>query len=124
MRTTIFTENGREHILCFSPWAQRAVLERYGELDNLQEKLSGGSTVEMLDEAVWILSILMEAGDKFAKIQGMENARTFTPDELLCVCDIEDFAAIKDTVQKAVVAGSGREVEVVSASKKKVTSKK
>lgn len=111
MRTTIFVENGREHLLCFSPWAQREFLIRYGEIENINDKLSKGTVVEMMDEAVWMLSTLIMAGDKFAKIEGIPNARTLTTEELLAVCDLEDFANMRNTIQGTLINSSKRTVE-------------
>lgn len=111
MRTTIFTENGREHLLCFSPWAQREFLVRYGEIGDINDKLNEGSTVEMMDEAVWMLSTLIMAGDKYAKIEGIPNAKTLTADELLAVCDLEDFINMRSTIQGTLINSSKRTVE-------------
>ena len=110
MRTTIFTENGREHLLCFNPWAQREFLARYGGIENINDKLNEGSTVDMMNEAVWMLSTLIMAGDKYAKLEGIPNARTFTAEELLIVCDLEDFANMRNTIHKTLIDSSKREV--------------
>lgn len=119
MRTTTFTENGREHILCFNPWAQREFLLHYGDIEKVGGMLNEDDAVKMLDEATWMLSTLMQAGDKYAKIMGIENAEPLTPEELLIVCDLDDFVNMRDTIQGTLVEGSKRDVVVEPNTKSK-----
>ena len=108
MRTAIFTENGREHILCFSPWAQKEFLKRYGEIENIDEKLNKESISDMMDEAAWMLSVLVMAGAKYAELEGIPNAKPLTAEELLIVCDLEDFAGIRNTIKSTLIKSSKR----------------
>ena len=62
MRTATIDICGREYLLCFSARVVRAVTERYGGMEHIDEALSTEDPVKALDESVWLLAAMMDGG--------------------------------------------------------------
>lgn len=107
MRTASIEIGGKAHLLCFSARVVRAVTERYGGMERIDEALSGKdgtdaepSAVKALDEAVWLLAAMMDGGERYAKLNGLPNPHALTADELLDVMDIGDFARLREKLRR------------------------
>lgn len=107
--------DGKQHILCFSVRVVRHCTERYGSVNGLYAALSNENELEALDEALWILSEMMQAGDKYAKMHGIENAPCMTPDELEDACDLKDFLQMKAAIVLTITNGKKTNVEAESS---------
>lgn len=112
MRTASIEIGGKAHLLCFSARVVRAVTERYGGVERIDTALSADDPLKALDEAVWLLSTMMDGGARYAKLNGLETAPPLTADELLDVMDLSDFGQLRTKITEAVV--SGRETHVES----------
>lgn len=115
MRTGHITINGEKHLLCFSLYVVRECTERYGSVEGFYEALSSDDTVKALEEAVWGLSTMMEAGAKYAEFNKQKNPRPLSTDELFAVCDVSDFAAIRASIADTVLNGQKTSVEAESS---------
>lgn len=111
MRTASIEIGGKAHLLCFSARVVRAVTERYGGMEHIDEALSTEEPVKALDEAVWLLAAMMDGGARYAKMSGLETPPPLTADELLDVLDIGDFAALREKIAETVTNGTTRHVE-------------
>ena len=111
MRTASIEIGGKSHLLCFSARVVRAVTERYGGVEHIDTALSAGDPLKALDEAVWLLSTMMDGGARYAKINGLETAPPLTADELLDVMDLNDFGQLRTKITEAVVSGRETHVE-------------
>ena len=111
MRTASIEIDGKVHLLCFSARVVRAVTERYGGVEYIDEALSTEEPVKALDEAVWLLSAMMDGGARYAKMSGLETPPPLTADELLDVMDLNDFAQIRTMIAKTMTNGMSRHVE-------------
>lgn len=96
----------------------RAVTERYGGMERIDEALSGKdgtdaepSAVKALDEAVWLLAAMMDGGERYAKLNGLPNPHALTADELLDVMDIGDFARLREKIAETITNGKEAHVE-------------
>lgn len=103
---------GRKYPLNFSVKAAKEVSERYGDISNIGDAFEGKSTSEMMDEANWILALLIEQGVAYKKIVDGEEVKGLTQDDLEVVMGVVDFADLKNTLLGAMTAGMRREVEV------------
>lgn len=103
---------GRKYPLNFSVKAAKEVSERYGDISNIGDAFEGKSTSEMMDEANWILALLIEQGVAYKKIVDGEEVKGLTQDELEILMGVVDFADLKSTLLGAMTAGMRREVEV------------
>ena len=112
MRTAKITIGGQEHLLCFSARAVRACTERYGGVEHIDDALTAkDGLVGALDEAVWLLATMMDAGDRYAKLNGIPNPPALTAEDLLDMMDMEDFAGLKDKIVETITNGQQKNVE-------------
>lgn len=118
MRTASIEIGGKAHLLCFSARVVRAVTERYGGIERIDEALSGKdgtdaepSAVKALDEAVWLLATMMDGGARYAKQNEITTAPALTADELLDVLDIGDFAKMRAKIAETITKGKETHVE-------------
>ena len=110
MRTATLTVDGRDYLLCFSARVMRACSERYGGVENIDAALGAENTGKALDEAVWLLSKMMDAGARYAKINGQE-AEALTYDDLYDVLSIDDLTSIKGKIAETITNGRATTVE-------------
>ena len=118
MRTARITIDGAEHLLCFST---RVGTERYGDIVNIDEALTGGSAVQAMDEAVWMIAAMMDAGARYAKLNGLDNPPPLTEEELLDVCDLGDFTQLTSKITETITNGKTPTVEAEPAKNAKAT---
>ena len=76
---------GKDYPIRFDMAAMKAIQDRYGELQKLSEQIYN------LDEMYWILSTLINEGEKYNAIMLNTQARQFTPEQLACIMTIGDF---------------------------------
>lgn len=103
---------GKKYPLNFSVKAAKEVSKRYGGVENVTEAFSSGKVDEMMDEATWILAVLMEQGSAYKKIIDGEEIEAPTKEELEIIMGVSDFANIQDALMGAMTSGMEREVEV------------
>ena len=121
MRTARITIDGAEHLLCFSARVVRACTERYGEMGGMDEALTSGSPVQAMDEAVWMIATMMDAGARYAKLNGLDNPPPLTAEELLDVCDLGDFTQLTSKITEPITNGKTPTVEAEPAKNAKAT---
>lgn len=112
MRTGKIEINKKEYLLCFSARVIRACSKRYGAVDKIWEALSEGEEPEQLDESFWLLSTMMDAGARYAKLEGIENPEPLSFDNLYDLSDLLDLSAAKERIFETIAEGNKREVEV------------
>lgn len=115
MRIGTIGIDGKNHILCFSVRVVRHCTERYGSMSGLYEALSTENDLQALDEALWLLTEMMQAGDKYAKMHGMDNAPCMTAEELEDACDISDFVQMKAAIMLTINNGKKTNIEAESS---------
>lgn len=103
---------GSKYPLNFSVKAAKEVAKRYGDISNIGDAFTNKTMDEMMDEANWILALLIEQGVAYKKIVEGEDIKALTKDELEIVMGVSDFADLKNTLLGAMMAGMKREVEV------------
>lgn len=121
MRTARITIDGAEHLLCFSARVVRACTERYGDIVNIDEVLSGGSPVNAMDEAVWMIAAMMDAGARYANLNGLDNPPPLTEEELLDVCDLGDLTQLTSKITETITNGRTPTVEAAPAKNARAT---
>ena len=121
MRTARITIDGAEHLLCFSARVVRACTERYGDIVNIDEALSSGRPVQAMDEAVWLIAAMMDAGARYARLNGLDNPSPLTEEELLDVCDLGDFTMLTSKITETITNGRTPTVEAEPAKNARAT---
>lgn len=110
MRTTKITLGGNEYTLCFSVRVVRDCTERYGDVNKIYDAMSEGKEYQQLDEVLWLLSRMMDAGYRYDKSMGNEPVKPLSLDDLYDKLDINDLAGLQNAVVKAVVEGQAQNV--------------
>ena len=118
MRTAKIDICGKEYLFCFSARVVRAVTERYGGMEHLDDALSGKAgtdadpnAAKALDEAVWLLATMMDGGARYAKHNGLDNPPALTAEDLLDVLEISDFARLREKIAETITNGKEPHVE-------------
>lgn len=103
MRTSKVTINGKEYLACFSTRVLIDIEERYGNwADGLKEILKEDNTPGVF----WLLARLIDAGNRYAKIEEIENPGTLSEDDLIDSTGVHEYKEIFKSVYGAVSAGS------------------
>lgn len=121
MRTNTITINGKEYLLCFSVRVIRDCTERYGDMGKIGEALSDKDPVKGLDEAIWLLQRMMDAGSRYAKIEGLENPEPLSCDGLYDCCGLDEYVPLKSKVMETIVGGQKAGIEVEPSKNAKAT---
>ena len=77
MKTAKMTIDGIDYLLCFSVRAIKECTERYGDVENIGAVIDNSSPTEALDEAAWLLTTMMKAGERYAKIRDIKTHTFF-----------------------------------------------
>lgn len=112
MRTATLTLDGVDHMLCFSARTVRAVSDRYGGLDKMNEAFTDGDTAKLLDESLWMLSAMMDAGDRYARLNGLDNPPPVSYEDMYDLCGMDDLAKLRGKVFETIANSTGATVEV------------
>lgn len=111
MRTGKIKVNGKEYLLCFSARVVRSCAKRYGSVEKINEALSTGTEADIMDESFWMLAEMMDAGARYAKLEGLECPEPLSVDDLYDTCSMEDIISMKERIFETVSNGNERNVE-------------
>ena len=111
MRTAKIEINKKEYLLCFSARVMRDCSERYGDAENIGKALTEGTEVQKLDESFWLLSAMMDAGAKYAKVEGISTPPPLSYDALYDLCGMDDLLDMQTKIFKTIADGSERRIE-------------
>ena len=103
---------GSTYPLNFSTKAAKEIAQRYDGLENIEGAFSGKAVDAMMDEIVWLLSLLIAQGVAYKRIVEGEEVKGITAEELEVVLGVADMAGLKDKIMDAMMGGMKREVEV------------
>lgn len=113
MRTTTIELKGKEYILCLSLKGIANLSARYGDL----EKASKAMAKPDICDAIIILAEMMSCGDRYAKLNGMENPEPLSQEELEYGLDLADFVPMMAKIGETVRLSMEREVEAIPKDK-------
>lgn len=105
MRTAKISIDGMEYLLCFSARVMRACTERYGGVEKIDDALSAKDPARALDETIWLLGTMMDAGARYARLNGLENPEPLSCDDLYDAAGIDDLAGLKGKISETITNG-------------------
>lgn len=104
---------GKQYPLCFSLSATKALSDKFGDLTAMQKKIGDADLAVQADAICSMLSILLEAGQRYCRVAGLD-----CPPPLECdvgdVIDLSDPSAVT-AIFAAISGGNKREVEVAES---------
>ena len=121
MRVAEIEIDGKKYKTCFSARVMRACTERYGGVDGVENAISSNNVVGALDEAIWMLSVLMDAGARYCAMNGIDHNPALTMDELYDVVSTDDLAQLQAAVSSTIIAGKETTVEAEPPKNAKAT---
>ena len=101
---------GEDRVLCYSLRVSKAITERFGS-SGIREALKGDNPAETLDAVIWMLSLLMDAGKKYADKNGKKCPDAPSEDDMLDDYGLDDLADLMGLANDAMAAGAQQEVE-------------
>ena len=101
---------GEDRVLCYSLRVTKAVTERFGT-GGIREKLKESSTAETLDAVIWMLTLMMEAGKKYADKNGIPCPPSPTEDDMLDCYGMDDLEELYGDFTDTMAAGQQQGVE-------------
>lgn len=104
---------GEDRVLCYSLRVSKAITEKFGS-GGIRETLKGDNPAETLDAVIWMLSLLMDAGKKYADKNGMKCPDAPSEDDMLDDYGLDDLADLMGLANDAMAAGAQQEVEAES----------
>ena len=114
MKTSTLTIRGTEYPYCFSTRVLLALEERGKRekpVKSATEMLSSIMENEALSDAFWLLHQLMVAGNRYAKLEGLDAPEVFSLDDMIDLVGVEDYPAMFAAIGKAVTDGQAQTVE-------------
>lgn len=121
MKTAKMNVAGKDHTLCFSLRVVRDCADKFGGMDKLSEALTGGTQQEQFDNVIWLLSRMMDAGERYDKLEGRPSEKALSVDDLLDLQGVDDLASLKSTIFETMDNG-GEAVETEPEEKNAETS--
>jgi hypothetical protein len=111
-RSAAVTIGGQGYELLLTVRATKEIAKRYGGLEKLGESLlQKGSMDEMLEEVVWLVTLLAnQAICRHNLLHGKDSRELLTPDFVEIMTDPSELAAFKGAVTEALFRGTARHV--------------
>lgn len=110
MRTAKFSIDGQTYLLCFSGRVLRNVTEHFGGLTEMYQAFGQEDQTASFDAAVWTMAQMLQAGDRYAKRNGMDNPGPLTADDLYDLCDIREFSGLYAAIRETITSGQRQHV--------------
>lgn len=91
MRTGKITIGGKDYITCLSTRVLVALEERGGDADQELARIMQG---RKLGDLFWLLAQMIDAGDRYAKLEGLDNPGSLTLDAIMDCMGPDDYEAM------------------------------
>ncbi len=103
MRTGTIKLRGKTYLVCISARVMIALEEKMGaEADTALEHVLTGQESKQL---FWLLAQMIDAGDRYAKLEGLDNPGTVSEEELIDLVGLDDLQNLfRDTAVAAAVS--------------------
>ena len=109
MKTGKVTIGGKEYLTCFSTRVLIALEERGGHADQeLTRILNSGKVTD----SFWLLAHLIDAGNRYAKIEEIENPGKLTLDDIVDLVGIDEYDTMFRAIAETTNRGSEPTVEI------------
>lgn len=115
MRTATVKIHDKEYLVCFSTRVLLAIEEREGYSEKgLQRILKDGKASDLF----WLLAQMVDAGNRYAKIEGIDNPGTISYDEILDTVGVDEYQNMFTAIVEAVKAGNTPTIKTTPAKRK------
>lgn len=108
MRTGKVTIKEKEYLTCFSTRVLIDIEDKYGDST---EGLKGIVERAKVSELFWLLSRLIDAGNRYAEMEGIENPGTLSEAQLIDSVGVDEYDAIFKDVVNTITAGTKHTIQ-------------
>lgn len=108
MRTGKATIKEKEYLTCFSTRVLIDIEDKYGDST---EGLKGIMEREKVSEIFWLLSRLIDAGNRYAEMEGIENPGTLSEAQLIDSVGVDEYDAIFKDVVSTITSGMKQTIQ-------------
>lgn len=108
MRSRTVALAGEEYPLRFSLRVVKTCAEKYGSLEGMFEAIQGRAGLEAVDACLWLLDIMLDAGYRYNKANGLE---ALPPPDGEALLDLLDLPELQALLLGAIAGDSARTVE-------------
>lgn len=122
MRTGKIKIGDKEYLGCFSTRVLASVEDYTGMsfetgLKDILEKKS-------IKDIMWFVVQLVNAGDRYAKMEGIDNPGTIDEDEIYDLVGVDDYEDVFGSIGEIAKAGTKPEIELKPTKNAKATQEK
>ncbi|CAD2079860.1 hypothetical protein GCM10007358_16350 [Phocicoccus schoeneichii] len=118
-RSAKITIGGLDYELILTTKATKEIAKRYGDLEDLGEKLMKAENFEMaLDEIVWLITLLANQSIYIHNRLNEEKKELLTEDDVELLTSPVEMATFKDAIMEAMFKGTKRYIESEEADTK------
>lgn len=108
MRTGKVKIKGEEYLTCFSTRVLIDIEDKYGDST---EGLKGIMERAKVSELFWLMARLIDAGNRYAEMEGIENPGILSEDELIDSVGVDEYATIFKGVADTIAAGDKQTIQ-------------
>ncbi len=106
---------GKKCPMNFSLGAVTEVSQRYGDLEEMQAafaEIDKKPMHEALADLLWLLSVLLKYGAKYAELTGTGDGRAYSAEDLAVLFGVEDAGTLSRALTAAMSTGAATTLEV------------
>lgn len=111
MRTAHVTINGKEYLTCFSTRVLMALEEHCGDADVGLRRIMEEHKIA---DIFWLLQQMIDAGYRYAMLEGIENPGTLSLDELIDSVGVDEYEGMFKAIAETTKSGSTPRVRIKS----------
>lgn len=102
---------GEKRVFCFSLRVLQDITDKFGSYDKLFDAVDGEKSIE---NVAWLLSRLMDAGSRYAKMNGLENPAPLTNEQILDMSGPFDIGKYKSIIFSTLARDTESSVQAES----------
>ena len=122
MRTGKIKIGDKEYLGCFSTRVLANVEDYTGM--SFETGLKDILDKKSIKDIIWFVSQLINAGDRYAKMEGIDNPGTLDEDEIYDIVGVDDYEDVFGSIGEIVKSGTKPEIELKPAKNAKATQEK
>lgn len=112
-RTVTIRLNGKAHTLCYTVRTVRAVTEKFGSPEKMDEVITQSpSAIERTESLIFVLHALILSGARFCILNGIDNPPPLSIDEVRAMYPLLNGNAVYELIKTVISAGSALSVDI------------
>lgn len=80
-------------------------------MDKISVALDADDPVSVLDESLWLLAAMLDAGARYARLNGQECLPPPDQEALYDLCGMDDLSGLRGRIMETMTRGQSRTVE-------------